>query len=116
MIKIHTLEEEEHFFHFPKKFVILNLTTKFYQVTSSKLHNIQTCLYNAVTLSLIKNPIIVSDLKLFVVFHKWWLFSQFQLLQKGDDDIGGTPGFLSRNILIWLFIMLKKFEVVLEDI
>ena len=43
-------------------------------------------------LSLIAEPIIVSDIKLIACFHDTFLNQHFDWLQKGDQDIGGTPG------------------------
>ena len=56
-------------------------------------------------LSLMREPIIVSDIKLIACFHDVFLNEHFDWLQKGDDEIGGTPGFLGRHMLLRYFLM-----------
>jgi hypothetical protein len=55
--------------------------------------------------SLMAEPVIKSDTYLLSAFHKYFLFSHFAWLQKGDERVGGTPGFLARHIGVRYFLM-----------
>ena len=52
----------------------------------------------AATLSLIQEPIIMSDVHLLVAIHTWFLSPHFKWIQLGDPDVGGTPRFMSQQI------------------
>jgi hypothetical protein len=49
--------------------------------------------------------VIKSDTYLLSTFHKYFLFSHFAWLQKGDKKVGGTPGFLALHIGVRYFLM-----------
>ena len=64
----------------------------------------------AATLSLIQEPIIMSDVHLLVAIHTWFLFPHFKWSQLGDPDVGGTPSFMSRHMLVRYFLMVQQIE------
>ena len=66
-------------------------------------------------LSLIAEPIIVSDIKLISCFHDIFLNQHFDWLQKGDQDIGGTPGYLGRHMLVRYFLMYSDLEKMIDS-
>jgi hypothetical protein len=55
--------------------------------------------------SLMLEPVVVSDVHLIAAFHTYFLFPHFAWLQKGDDTVGGTPGFLARHMVSSYFLM-----------
>jgi hypothetical protein len=55
--------------------------------------------------SLMKTPQVKSDVHLIDAFHKHFLNTHFAFLQKGDDEIGGTPCFINRHIGGRYFLM-----------
>ena len=67
------------------------------------------------TLALIKEPMIMSDVHLIAAFHNWFLFSHFKWCQLGDPEVGGTPSFQSRHMLVRFFIMLTQVEDAMEE-
>lgn len=56
-------------------------------------------------LSLLGEATIVSDMKLIAGYHEAFLNPHFAWLQKGDKDIGNTPGFLGRHMLSRYYLM-----------
>ena len=61
-------------------------------------------------LSLVAEPIIVSDIKLIASYHNAFLNGHFSWFQKGDKQIGGTPGYLGRHVLVRYFLMWSDLE------
>ena len=62
-------------------------------------------------LSLSKEPVIISDVNLISCYHNAFLDKNFAWLQKGDKEIGNSPGFLGRHMLARYYLMnlqLKK--------
>uniref|UniRef100_A0A6T7ILL0 Uncharacterized protein n=1 Tax=Attheya septentrionalis TaxID=420275 RepID=A0A6T7ILL0_9STRA len=55
--------------------------------------------------SLLGEVTIRSDVHIIAAFHEYYLFSHFAWLQKGDPDVGNTPGFLARHIGVRYFLM-----------
>eukprot|EP00978_Attheya_sp_CCMP212_P019076 scaffold53004_cov56-Attheya_sp.AAC.2 len=55
--------------------------------------------------SLMGELTIRSDVHIIAAFHEYYLFSHFAWLQKGDPDVGNTPGFLARHIGVRYFLM-----------
>ena len=47
---------------------------------------------------LLQMPAIKSDIHLIAAYHKYFLFSHFSWLQKGDSNLGNHAGFLSAHI------------------
>ena len=67
------------------------------------------------TQALLKTPQVKSDIYLIAAYHKYFLFSQFACLQKGDPFIGEKAGFLSRHIAGRYFRMHSDLVVALKD-
>lgn len=61
-------------------------------------------------LSLVAEPIIVSDIKLIACYHNIFLNEHFNWFQKGDPKIGGTPGYLARHLLVRYYLMWSDLE------
>ena len=61
--------------------------------------------------ALMNNGQIKSDVHLINAFHKHFLSPHFAFLQKGDEKIGGTPGFLNRHIAGHYFLMHSDLNV-----
>ena len=62
-------------------------------------------------LSLCKEPVIMSDVNLIACYHETFLNKNFAWLQRGDEAIGNSPGFLGRHMLARYYLMhstLKK--------
>ena len=66
-------------------------------------------------LSLLKEPMILSDVKLIAGFHKSFLDNHFAWMQKGDIDIGNSPGFLGRHMLMRYFLMHTDLSKLLNE-
>ena len=66
-------------------------------------------------LSLMRKPIIVSDIKLISCFHNVFLNHHFEWLQNGDAGVGGTPGFLGRHMLVRYFLMHSDIKKLTND-
>ena len=66
-------------------------------------------------LSLMDEPIIVSDIKLISSFHEAFLNHHFHWLQNGDEGIGGTPGYLGRHMLVRYFLMHSDLKKMVDD-
>ena len=81
-----------------------------YHKADSKLNKIASSL-----VSLISEPIIVSDIKLIKCFHGIFIDDHFNWLQKGDRDIGGTPGFLGRHMLLRYYLMHSDLHQLIND-
>ena len=95
--------------HFP---ILLGIARKVVNVNPSnnKLNKIASGL-----LSLMKEPIIVSDIKLISSFHGVFLNQHFNWLQNGDEGIGGTPGYLGRHMLVRYFLMFSDLKNMTND-
>jgi len=65
-----------------------------------KMYKIASRLY-----SLLMEDTIVSDLKLVYCYNCYFVNPHFDWMQKGDDRIGGMPGFLGRHMLVRYFLM-----------
>ena len=52
----------------------------------------------------------MSDVHLLVAIHTWFLFPHFKWSQLGDPDVGGTPSFMSRHMLVRYFLMVQQIE------
>jgi hypothetical protein len=55
--------------------------------------------------ALMNNKQVKSDVHMIDAFHRHFLFTHFSFLQKGDDEIGGTPCFINRHIGGRYFLM-----------
>ena len=66
-------------------------------------------------LALIKEPVIVSDIQLIASFHECFLNEHFSWFQKGDPDVGSTPGYLARHILLRYFLMHSDLTKLKDD-
>ena len=78
--------------------------------TDSKVNRIASAL-----VSLVREPIIVSDIKLISCFHDVFINGHFSWLQKGDKDIGGTPGFLGRHMLLRYYLMSSDLKMLINN-
>ena len=65
--------------------------------------------------ALLKKPQVRSDIYLIAAYHKYFLFSHFAWLQKGNPFIGEKAGFLSRHIAGRYFLMQSELVVALKD-
>lgn len=66
-------------------------------------------------LSLSKEMVIMSDVKLITCFHQIFLNPNFSWMQKGDEKIGNTPGFLGRFMLSRYFLMYECLNSLQND-
>ena len=67
------------------------------------------------TSSLIDEPMIISDVHLLSVIHRWFLFPHFKWCQLGDPEVGVTPSFQSRHMMVRYFLMMDHIESAMED-
>lgn len=88
---------------------LVNSTIKAHRA-DSKLNKIASSLK-----SLMSEPIIVSDIKLIASYHDAFLDHHFSWLQKGDEEIGNTPGFQGRHLLLRYYLMKKKLVELAKD-
>ena len=95
--------------HFP---ILIEMAKMFRNVNPSnnKLNKIASGI-----LSLMNEPIIISDIKLISCFHDTFLNQHFDWLQKGDQDIGDTPGYLGRHMLVRYFLMHSDLEKMINN-
>ena len=92
--------------------IFLNMARTFRNanVANTKLNKIASGI-----ISLTKEHIIVSDIKLISSFHDTFLNQHFDWLQKGDEGIGGTPGYLGRHMLLRYFLMHSDLKKMTND-
>ncbi len=83
--------------------VILQIAKQVRNVYSSGSHSNNKVASRFI--SLLNEPIIISDVKLIAGFHAAFLNTHFAWLQKGDKDVGNAPGFLGRLMLTQYFLM-----------
>ena len=62
------------------------------------------------TYSLIQEKVIMSDIHLLVAIYKWFLFPHFEWNQLGNPDVGGTPSFISHNMLVRYYLMADQIK------
>ena len=65
-------------------------------------------------LELLEIPIIKSDLQLIKAFSKHFYLKHLGIMEKGDEELGGTPGYLSRHMLVQAFLMDKDLSSALN--
>ena len=87
--------------------ILIEMTETFRNVNTS--HTRMNKIASGV-ISLMREPEIVSDIKLISCFHAVFLNSHFAWLQKGDKEIGGTPGYLGRHMLVRYFLMFSDLK------
>jgi len=78
--------------------------TFFVGILNSAKSNSASTKITSCTLNLIKRPVIVNDLELFVAFSEAFFFPRFSFLQLGDPRTGTTASFLFRHITIRLHV------------
>ncbi len=64
---------------------------------------------------LIKMDIIISDVHLINCFHSLFISPNLVWMQRGDEKIGGTPGFLSRHMFTRYFLMRETLRSLQSD-
>ena len=60
--------------------------------------------------NLMNKGIVKHDLVFFACFHENWLFNHFSWLQKGDHELGNTPGFVNRHLCVRYYLMKRELE------
>ena len=66
-------------------------------------------------LGVIKEPMILSNVRLLATLHTWFLFVHFDWCQKGNPEAGDTPSFQSWHMLVRFFLMLQQVEDAMEE-
>ena len=61
-------------------------------------------------LSLMKEPLIMSDAHLANGFMNYFFNDNYSWLEKGDEELGNTLGFMSRHMLVRYFLMIEKLQ------
>ena len=67
------------------------------------------------TFTLMQEPMIVSDIFLLATIHEFFLFPHFKWCQQGDPEVGNTPSFQSRHMLVRYFLMHSQIANALKN-